>query len=796
MKKIFSLMLAFACAMFVGVSCTPDTPQDDPQGPTYTSKITVTGAPEANLAPAAGELTLGYAIENATLTDALEVTTDATWVHVGEIGEATVAVTYDANTDAPGAPAREAVIKFAYKGAQDVLVTLKQDTEAAQFELAFSEVSCNYATYVCTPADSETLYLLASSQDLAQYGVAGETPAELMKNYADMLAMYGMLTGEADQYFVFQGANTEMPKEVSRWSAEDEVKVYAVGINATVTGEVDEYGAPIVNVAYTTAVHAWDVPFLPYPSLTIAEGELTHNVTAAAGEVVVNCVLENPMEGVEVEATTDAAWVTPSYADGKLTLAYEANTAAVSRRAKISVAYGYYTEPIEITLNQEKDPAAQAITLEVKVTGTAFNGIWVNVTPSDKDVTYAMNYQSVEKDWETGAELATDWTTVAENLLNYPGNATFHKGDLTGYFIKMNPSNFQWYGYDYYVYAVAVDATSEEGTDYYGNPKTTWTVNQILSDVAYDKTTVDVSKMPSLEWDLTKNPELVWNENAERYDLEVVEGSTLVLHYIVNNPVEGGIVKLNGNSLYDSYNVVDGEPVVDNVAGTVTMKIDKFDTAKNYHYVSPSFTYTNAEGDTWGITTPSLRLTQVEAPAPAVPAVITSVADLTAGNYYVAGKLASYTSGSSSYDWTNYPYHFWTGAVSAPGNTSSNSDLLTVNGNEAMELDPNMSSQDAAKGNPGVVTLVAVDGKANTYYVKVGDQYLYCAVASTNRRMQLGSEPTEWVFADHSKGGIDLTSNGVHLATAGATYNMIRSYKDSSAGSSHQYGLVFFPVAE
>ena len=654
MKKIFTLMLAFACALFVGVSCTPDSGQENNGGVTYTSTITVSGAPEANLTPAAGELSLGYAITNPTLTDALAVTTEATWVHVGEITEATVALTYDANTDAPGAPAREAVITFSYNGAADVIVTLKQDTEAPQFAVAFSEVSCNYATYVCTPTDSETLYLLASSQDLGQYGVQGETPAELMKNYAEMLASYGMLNGEADQYFVFQGANTEMPKEVSRWSAEDEVKVYAVGISVTATGETDEYGTPIVNAALTTAVHAWDVPFLPYPSLTIAEAELTHSVTAAAGEVVVNCVLENPMEGVEVEATTDAAWVTPSYADGKLTLAYEANTAAVSRRAKVSVAYGYYTEPIEITLNQEKDPAAQAITLEVKVTGTAFNGIWVNVTPSDKDVTYAMNYQAVEKDWETGAELATDWTTVAENLLNYPGNATFHKGDLTGYFIKMNPSNFEWYGYDYYVYAVAVDATSEGGTDYYGNPKTTWTVNQILSDVAYDKTTVDVSKMPSLEWDLTKNPELVWNENAERYDLEVVEGSTLVLHYIVNNPVEGGIVKLNGNSLYDSFNVVDGEPVVDNAAGTITLKIDKFDTAKNYHYVSPSFTYTNAEGDTWGITTPSLRLTQVEAPkATEIVLESTQIQSLLGNGYYLAdGTAQDVTNEATWLKWT------------------------------------------------------------------------------------------------------------------------------------------------
>ena len=585
-----------------------------------------------------------------------------------------------------------------------------------------------------------------------------------------------MLTGEADGWYVFKGANTEMPKEASRWSAEENVSVYAVGISGT---------------TLITDVYAWEVPFLPYPTLTVPEDQLVQNVSSAAGEVVVDCVLENSVEGEEVMVSTEATWATASWADNKLTVAYEANPTAVARRAKIAIQYGYYTNPFEITLVQEKDANAVATTLEVKVTGTTFNGIWVDVTPSDANALYALDTTTPDKNWETGAELPMDWATVGENLLSYvPGTTTFHKGELKGHFIKMNPSNYEWYGLDYYVYAVAVDATSEEGTDWNGNPKTTWTVNGILSDVYYDRTTIDNSKTPSVEWDLTKNPELVWNESAERYDLEVVENSTVVLHFIVNNPADGAFLALNGTSLYDSYNVVDGEPVVDNAAGTVTIKIDKFDESKKYHYVAPSFKYTNAEGDTWGITTPTLRLTQVQGPA--APAVITSVADLAAGNYYVAGKLASYTNGSNTYDWTDYPYHFWTGAVSAQGSTTSNSDLLTVNGNEAMVLDPNMSSQDAAKGNPGVVTLVAVEGKANTYYIKSGDQYLYCAVADTNRRMQLGSEPAEWVLSDHSKGGIDLVSNGVHLATAGATYNMIRSYKTSSASSSHQHGLVFF----
>ena len=620
MKKLFTLMWAVVCAALTIVSCTPDNGDDNNGGVTYTSAITVSGAPEANLTPEAGELSLSYAIENATLDDALVVTTEAAWVKVGEIGETTVALTYEANTDAPGSPAREAVIKFAYNGAEDVLVTLKQDSAEPSFSVEFLNVTPQTAQYVCTPVDNEMLYLLASSQDLGQYGVQGETPAELMKNYVDMLAMYGMLTGEADQMFVYQGANTEMPKEASRWSAEDSVTVYAVGFTATV-GEIDpETEMPAVTVELATAVHVWDVPFLPYPALVIAEADLNKTVSSAAGEVVIDCAIENPVEDTEVLVETEAAWVTASYADGKLTLAYEANTAAVARRASIAVSYGYYTNPTEIILVQEKDPEAVAVTLNIEVVGTQFNGIIVNVTPSDNDVTYALNHTAVEKDWETGAELPIDWMDKAERLLSYVGNETFHKGALNNHFIKTNVQNYEYSGLDYYVYALPVEATSEETTDYWGNPKTVWTVNQILGDVAVsEKVTIDVSNMPSLEWNLEKNPELVWNSNNDRYDLEVVEGSTVVLNFTVNNPAEGAFVASNGKTIYDSYNVVDGEPVIDQAAGTITIKIDKYDTAKSNHYINLTFNYTNADGDTWGVQTPSLRLTQVEKPGMQLP---------------------------------------------------------------------------------------------------------------------------------------------------------------------------------
>ena len=598
-------MWAVVCAMLTIVSCTPDNGDDN--GPAVKG-ITVTGVPETNLSAQGGEFTLNYTLASASLTAQLNVTTDAAWLHVGEIGVDAVPFTYDVNTDAPGSEPRAAVITFEYQGFDPVTVNVKQDSQASSFEIEWANVTCGSAQYTCTPVDNEMLYLLASTQDLGQYGVQGETPQELMKNYAEMLANYGMLTGEADQWFVFKGATTEMPKEASRFNAEDTVTVFALGISVTV-GEVDpETSMPAITVNYLTPVHAWEVPFLPYPTVTVPEAQLTNNVSSAAGELVLDCVLENALnDGSEVTLSTEATWVHPTWADNKLTIAYDANTTAVARRAKIAVQYGYWTNPFEVTLVQEKDSEATAITLNITVKETHFNSIVVDIDCSDDNAWYALNTLAQPKDWETGVPQEVDWTTEAENIISYAGQTQFLQGDKTGYVIKMNPSNYEWYGYDYYVYGFAV-TMNEEGT----------AATAQIGEVASVLTKIDTSDMPVLTWNVEKSG-LVWNENAERYDIEVVEGSTVVLYFNVEHPVEGAAVKTNGASLYDSYNVVDGEPVIDNAAGTVTLKIDKFDTAKNYHYINVAFKYTNADDDMWGITTPTVRLTQVENPGMALP---------------------------------------------------------------------------------------------------------------------------------------------------------------------------------
>ena len=235
-------------------------------------------------------------------------------------------------------------------------------------------------------------------------------------------------------------------------------------------------------------------------------------------------------------------------------------------------------------------------TFKIQVVETHFNCIVVNVIPSDLEVDYVLNTMYVSKD-ENGAVVEENWANVVVNEMKYPYNLQFYKGKLENYVIKMNPSQYDWCGYDYYVYAFATNAEHTAP----------------LSEPSVVTTTIDISDMPKLEWDVEASG-LVWNESAQRYDLKVAPGSTVVLHFIVNNPVEGAFVALNGTSLFDNYNVVDGEPVFDNAAGTITFKIDAFDTYKKYHYVQPAFKYVNEAGDSWGIITPSLRITQVATP--------------------------------------------------------------------------------------------------------------------------------------------------------------------------------------
>lgn len=170
--------------------------------------------------------------------------------------------------------------------------------------------------------------------------------------------------------------------------------------------------------------------------------------------------------------------------------------------------------------------------------------------------------------------------------------------------------------------------------------------------------------------------------------------------------------------------------------------------------------------------------------------LIDKVADLTAGTYYMAGLSDSY----SNTTFAPYSYHVWTGTVSGSNPATGNSDLVTV-GYEYNSNNQQLTINPSATNTGAMITLEAVSGQTDTYYIKFGDKYLK-GFAKANRRMGLAdtSEGAEWVFSAHAKGGIQISNTfdgtAYILGTAGAASNMLRSY--GSPASSLVYGVCFF----
>lgn len=159
--------------------------------------------------------------------------------------------------------------------------------------------------------------------------------------------------------------------------------------------------------------------------------------------------------------------------------------------------------------------------------------------------------------------------------------------------------------------------------------------------------------------------------------------------------------------------------------------------------------------------------------------LIETVADPSEGKYFMAGYAEI---SNNKTDLKPYTYQIWQG-------TLSGSDLVTVayqyQGDELIAKD---ASQVAAE-----MELVKIDGKADTYYIKIGDQYLYNPTKATNRKLKLkdtADESVEWKFEDKNNGGVTASNNEVYLVTADADSKFIRSYKSSSISSLK--GIFFF----
>lgn len=514
MKKIFTLMLTFACALFAGVSCT--APDDGSAG-------------------------------------------NFDWSN--------------ANVKGPFA------VKFYNATAQSV--------------------SC-----VCKSSDSNMMFVMLSTDDLAnleQFGVTGNTPESKMNSFLQYSVTYETLSPtEPDGYLLCKGvSDLKYPKETYRVS-DYTVDLYVVGVKFTYDDAESMYTYEML-----TDVCVFPMPFLPYPSVSVFSGDLTQNLPCTAGSVSFDMELENPVEGASWNYKDVPAWATVEWADNKLTVSYDANNNPVGRSVVVDVQYGEngVYGSWALTLNQAKDENAPDVTFEFANVEPHFYGFKVDVIPSDKNAKYivASSIYDANTDWEVQANRQVGYYDVA-----------YHTGDLLGYIVNLNPRNYEWVGYDYSLYAFAIETEVKNGTSQDGTAWTREYVTAILSSVSHtEKVTVTTDDMPGIDW-VVEGSKLVWSDDKDRYELEVKAGETVVLKYTITNAVEGGVLKLNGGKLEDSYGIIDGEPVIDNEAQTITFVIDDYDTSKKYHYEEMTFNYTNEAGDSWGVMTPRLRVTQVQ----------------------------------------------------------------------------------------------------------------------------------------------------------------------------------------
>ena len=547
MKNLFSCFLALACALFVGVSCTPSEEPQDPKAPV----IAVTNAPEANFAPEAGEFTLNYTIENPVQGKALEVSTEAAWLTVGEIAADAVPFTYEANSDTPGSEPREAVITFAYDGAESVVVTVKQDAQAPHFSVTFTDCTTTSAKATITPVEGVGTYYWkkASSSDLEGF----ESHAAWLQNKISTAWFVTLNEGEL---------------------ANQSITEYYGEAYIIIAGAVEGDSG----YEFTTPVYTFKVPLVPKPVLTISE--LAHTVSHESGVITLDYTVEHSVEGVLPTVSTTAGWVHTTIEAGKITIAYDANEYAKARTASLSFSYEGADAPQVVTIEQAANPNAETITFALEVTESHFDHVIVNVTPSNTNVKYALSGVS-KKDFEGYSYSGSD-AKLQEDLTSSYYKPTILTGTQTGYKLSVGPSDYS--GWDWYIYAYAVSDDETAATS---------DVVKVLVTIVNDKPALSFEKAP----------------------FEVsAEGGVYKVKYIVSNPVEGGVVKFNG-SQSNYYGVLKEDSLkINTETCEVEFEVNPYDASQYSHYATLYIAYYANETSTTSIATASLKVNQL-APA-------------------------------------------------------------------------------------------------------------------------------------------------------------------------------------
>ena len=271
------------------------------------------------------------------------------------------------------------------------------------------------------------------------------------------------------------------------------------GITLTSCGE----DKPQVDVVDTTT----SVEFNNLENLTV---EIDHK----GGNIELNYVINNGIEGIDIVAATDVDWISDIVVNnGTLTFKVAENIEAKARESKIRVTYPN-ADTIFLVVKQAQ---FDAITFKLEVTSSTSTSCSTLITPSNEE--YAYIAYMAEVDYFLSAQITTAEELFQDDYNYYMAFAQQWEAPLLKEFFLMNYIAYQgeysidWTGmmpgkeYVLYVYAIEFN---EENNDYW-----------LASPVTYQMITLKSEELKDVNFDVAveiNGPNATYNITPENWD--------------------------------------------------------------------------------------------------------------------------------------------------------------------------------------------------------------------------------------------------------------------------------------
>ena len=298
MKKLFYLLLCLPLA-FAACNNTEE-PQPQPKPEVKDPVLTLTSKEVMEFKANGGNGFITYTLENPVEGVKLAAECEAVWIENLAVGDNIVFV-----VPANEGEAREAVIEVTYGDTQSFNVTVKQEAKGQE------------------PDNKPSITL--TSEEVMEFGQDEAV---------------GTITYEIKN--PINGINVTAKANVS-WisqvTPQSEKVIFVVAAN---TGDAREGKVTIEYGMLSVEVTVKQVAYVaPAPVFTFTPDTL--EVTVEGGSQSVPYTIENAIEGTEVTATCDAAWISNlAIANGTMTFDVAANEDSL-RQAIIVLTYGDYT---------------------------------------------------------------------------------------------------------------------------------------------------------------------------------------------------------------------------------------------------------------------------------------------------------------------------------------------------------------------------------------------------------------------------------------------------------------------